>query len=359
MWADRRLLDLLGIAHPIIQAPMLGTATPELAAAVSEAGGLGSIGCGTNDAALVEKASRDLRRLTDAPFNLNFFVLPEAAPFPLEKVARLSDRLRPDFERLDAGSPPQSLPGQPAFPKDEVINALAHLRPRVVSFHFGCPAPSQMERLRLAGIVTLATATTVSEAEHLASCGIDAIIAQGWEAGGHRGSHRPNGLQDGIGTLALVPQIVDAVALPVIAAGGIADGRGIAAALALGASAVQMGTAFTGCPEAATEAERLALLRQARDTDTMMTDAFSGRAARAVRSPYALAMTDLAAQLPAYPAMYAFSDPLVEAGAGQEDPFASFHLYGQAARLTRFLPASELVGVLVAETQARIAQLSR
>jgi nitronate monooxygenase len=209
--------------------------------------------------------------------------------------------------------------------------------------------------LREAGIRVIATATTVAEAVDLERAGVDAVIAQGWEAGGHRGSLRLTLPGEGVGTMALVPQVVDAVRVPVIAAGGIGDGRGIAAAFTLGASGVQMGTAFLSCPEAATDPERRALLARAGDTDTMVTDAYSGRPARAVVSRYALEMADLAGQMAPYPQMYDFSEPLVAAAAGAgEEAFASFHLYGQAAALNRAMPAGELVGRLVAEAMARL-----
>jgi nitronate monooxygenase len=186
----------------------------------------------------------------------------------------------------------------------------------------------------------------VAEAKHLEQAGIDAIIAQGWEAGGHRGSQKPVAPMDGVGTMALVPQIVDAVRVPVIAAGGIADGRGIAAALLLGASGVQIGTGFLRCPEAGTDMERRKLLAVASDTDTIVTDSVSGRTARTHRSRYTEAMEETRRRLPAYPAMYDLSDPLTEAG---QDDVASFHLYGQAAALARELPAGELISILLAE----------
>ncbi|WP_312891308.1 NAD(P)H-dependent flavin oxidoreductase [Mesorhizobium silamurunense] len=202
----------------------------------------------------------------------------------------------------------------------------------------------------------ISTATNVAEARKLADCGADAVIAQGWEAGGHRGSHVPSGPGDGVGTMALVPQIVDAVKLPIIAAGGIADGRGIAAAFALGASGVQIGTGFLSCDEAGTDAPRRALIRSATDTDTMVTDAFSGRAARAKRTRYALEMEESRTPLPDFPQMYALTAPLGDADHARLD-FA-FHLYGQAAALNRELPAGELMHALVAEAKGIFDTLS-
>jgi nitronate monooxygenase len=346
---------LLGIEHPIIQAPMAGSATPALAAAVSNAGGLGSLGCAEMDAAALAAAVAGLRGASNKPFNLNFFVHPKPAT-DAATLAATRARLAPWYARLGLGQPPEGLPERgPGFDATRLETLLA-LRPPVVSFHFGLPDRAAVARLKAAGCVLLSTATTVAEARALEAGGADAVIAQGWEAGGHRGSHAPRAPADGIGTLALVPQVVDAVRLPVIAAGGIGDGRGIAAALALGACGVQLGTAFLSCPEAGTDAARRALLRQAGDGDTMMTEAFSGRAARARRSRYAEDMEARRQPLPAFPTLYALSEPLIEAG---DDDAASFHLYGQAAGLNRALPAGDLLERLVAEARQACGRLAR
>ncbi|MDX8519651.1 NAD(P)H-dependent flavin oxidoreductase [Mesorhizobium dulcispinae] len=355
MWPNRRLCDLLKIEHPIIQAPMAGSATLELAAAVSNAGGLGSLGCASMLPDGVRNVARQLRAWTDHPFNLNFFVFPK--PGTSDAVlARTIERLRPYYQELSLGEPSQRLPPiGPGF-DDEKLDLVLEIRPPVVSFHFGIPDAAKVARLKQAGIMIISTATNVTEALKLADSGADAVIAQGWEAGGHRGSHVPNGPGDGVGTMALVPQIVDAVKLPVIAAGGIADGRGIAAAFALGASGVQIGTGFLSCDEAGTDAPRRALIRAATDMDTMVTDAFSGRAARAKRTRYALEMEESRMPLPDFPQMYALTAPLGDADHAKAD-FA-FHLYGQAAALNRELPAGELMRTLVAEAKEIFGMLS-
>ena len=334
---------------------MAGTATPALAAAVSNAGGLGSLGCASMSADQVEAAVRELRTLTNRPFNLNFFCHP--APNLTEAdFKRVRDRLAPYYR--DLSLPPPAMPPARGPGFDEArLQLVLDLRPSVVSFHFGLPDPSAVERLKTAGIVVLSTATTVAEAVSLESSGADAIIAQGYEAGGHRGSHRLLEPWDGVGLMSLLPQVADAVNLPVIAAGGIADGRGIAAAFALGASGVQMGTAFLSCPEAGTDEARRALLRKAQDTDTMMTDAFSGRSARAVRTPYALQMMKQREPLLEFPLLYNLTDPLAEVADGRQD-FA-FHLYGQSASLCREIPASDLVSQLVAATAREMQKISR
>lgn len=358
MWPDLRLCHLLQIDHPIIQAPMAGSATPELAAAVSNAGGLGSLGCGTMLPDDVRSAVLRLRDLTNRPFNLNFFVHPR--PRLNEQVlARAIERLRPYYEERGLGAPLQRLPEMGQGFDTAKLELVLEIRPAVASFHFGAPDAPAIGQLKEAGIVLMSTATTVAEARSLAASGIDAVIAQGWEAGGHRGSHVPIDPGDGVGTMALVPQVVDAIDLPVIAAGGIADGRGIAAAFALGASGVQIGTGFLSCDEAGTDAPRRALIRSATEMDTMMTDAFSGRVARVRRTRYAAEMAGIRTPLPEYPLMYALSSPLGEArGAGDREDFA-FHLYGQAAPLNRELPAETLMRALVDETAVALGALRR
>jgi nitronate monooxygenase len=333
---------------------MACSATPELAAAVSNAGGLGSLGCGEMSGDQLEATVERLRTLTNRPFNLNFFAHPAPAVSQPD-FERVRERLKPYYQALSL-SPPTVLPsGEPGFDETR-LQLVLELRPQVISFHFGLPGSATISSLKEAGILILSTATTVAEASYLASSGVDAIIAQGYEAGGHRGSHQPKEPWDGVGLMSLLPQVVDAVDQPVIAAGGIADGRGIAAALALGASGAQMGTAFLSCPEAGTDQVRRAMLRTAKDTDTMMTDAFSGRAARAVRNRYALEMVRQREPLLGFPLLYSLTNPLIEAGEGSPD--FGFHLYGQTAALSREVPAGELVKQFVAETEREIAKLT-
>lgn len=354
MWPDRRLCDLFGIVHPIVQAPMSSSSTPELAIAVCNAGGLGSLGCQAMTAEEVRNAAAEMRGGTNRPFNLNFFVHPAPVTDP-DTLARTRSRLQPWYDKLGLGSVPDRLPDMDEGFGPNHLALMLEIRPQVVSFHFGVPEPEVIAALKAAGIILLSTATTVAEARVLQDAGMDAIIAQGWEAGGHHGSHQPAAPGHGIGTLALVPQVVDAVKVPVIAAGGIGDGRGIAAALVLGAAGVQMGTAFLSCPEAGTDFARRQLLNRSADTDTMMTDAFSGRVARAVRSALAEEMDRNRAPLPGFQQMYALTDPLLAAG---QDDIASFHLYGQAAALNRNLPAADLLRRLVDETGDAIARLA-
>jgi nitronate monooxygenase len=357
MWPDRRLCDRLCIQHPIIQAPMAGSATPALAVAVSNAGGLGSLGCADNTADEVRELVAAVRAGTNRPFNLNFFA--HAVPrTPPEVLARMRERLAPFAETLGVELP-ASLPELPAGFDDRTLDLVLELRPPVVSFHLGMPEAVAIKALKVEGIILLATATTVAEARWVEAAGIDVVVAQGYEAGGHRGSHQPSAPTDGIGTMALVPQVVDAVAVPVVAAGGIGDARGMVAAMALGAAGVQLGTTFLGSPEAATEPARRAAIRAATDGDTMVTNAISGRAARARRSRYALEMAQLSEPVPAFPQLYALTSPLRAADAARGSGDITFQPYGQAAALSRELPAADLVARLVAETAAVLERLAR
>jgi nitronate monooxygenase len=357
MWPDRRLCALLGIAHPILQAPMLGICTPALAAAVTAAGGLGAHACGALDAEAVQARIRAVKERTNGAFNMNFFVV-APDPAPARPDAAVLSAIETAWAAAGLTGALPDLPPVAAAPGPAVIDAIVQHAPAVVSFHFGVPAADDLDRIRRGGSKVLATATTVAEARALEAAGVDAIIAQGWEAGGHRGAHRPNLPEDGVGTMALVPQVVDAVSVPVIAAGGIGDARGIAAALALGASGVQMGSAFLRCPEAQVTPARRAVLGRAADTDTVFTDAVSGRVARGRRSAYATHMAPLAGRLPPFPAMYAYARPLLEAGAGAEDAYADFFLHGQAAGLSRALPAADLVRHLADETRAVLDRMA-
>ena len=352
MWPDRRLCDLLNIEHPIILAPMGGgVVTPELGAAVSNAGGLGSFSCALATTDEVRAAVGRLKTLCDGPLNLNYLVYPQ--PDTSESTLQpIRARLQPYYDELELGAPPATLPALgPGFDA-AALELILELNPRVVSFHFGIPDAGAIAKLKAAGIVILHSAISVAVARELEACGVDAVIAQGWEAGGHRGSRVPEDPAVGVGTLALVPQIVDAIDLPVIAAGGIADGRGIAADFALGASGVQIGSAFLSCHEAGTDAASRAALRSATDTDTVITAANSGRPARARRTRYAAEMDRDRAPVADFPAMILLRNPLKES-----DDFA-WHLYGQAAGLNRELGAGELMRTLVAETRVIFEKLS-
>ena len=355
MWPDQRLCDLFGIEHPIIQAPMSHSSTPELAVAVCQSGGLGSLGCAAAELGTVRADALQMRAGTNRSFNLNFFVYPAPRIDPVIFGAN-RERLRPWYDKFGLAKPSDGHSDRVAGFDAAKLAVLLEVRPPVVSFHFGVPDDAAIASLKASGIKLVSSASNVAEAVELERRGMDAIIAQGWEAGGHRGSHRPTAPWEGVGTMALVPQVVNTVKIPVIAAGGIGDGRGIAAAFALGACGVQMGTAFLSCPEAATDPVRRRLLREAQDTDTIVTDSISGRSARCVRSRYVEAMETTRKPVLDFPMMYDLTVPITSAGFDED---ANFHLYGQAAALNRELPAAELMSRLVDEAAAVFAKVSR
>jgi nitronate monooxygenase len=345
----RPLCDLLGIERPIVQAPMAGFSTPALVAAVSNAGGLGSLGCATLDPAQLRAALGELRAATNRPVNLNFFVHSE----PVEDAARrqrMQARLRPYYDELGLALPDAPPAPPPPFGAAH-LEVLLSEGAGLVSFHYGLPDAAQLQALRQAGVKVLSSATTVAEARWLEAHGVAAVIAQGYEAGGHRGTFHSSLDAARIGTFALLPRIADAVACPVIAAGGIMDGRGIAAALTLGAAGVQLGTAFLGCREANVAPPHRAALRAAGEDDTRISRAFTGKPARVLANRYVLEMADAEADALAFPLQRGLSGPLAQASAAQGSGDFMPLYAGQGAGLWRELPAAELVETLVAETE--------
>ena len=356
-WKDRRILDLLGIELPIIQAPMAGANDIEMVVAVSQAGGLGSLPCAQLSAAQVLEAVQHIRTKTSAPFNLNFFC--HIPPDPRDPVvqARLKDwrqHLTPFYE--EAGLPADTpIPVSGRAPFDETYcRMVEEVNPAVVSFHFGLPAPDLLQRVKATGAKILSSATTVAEARWLEARGVDArgvdaVIAMGAEAGGHRASFLPMDMSRQVGTFALVPQIVDAVSVPVIAAGGIADGRGMAAALMLGASAVQIGTAYLLTDEATiSDAHRAALLAVT-DDDTQITNVFTGRPARGIINRVMRELGPMSALTPDFPLAGGALTPLKNSKAlnGSKD-FTNLWA-GQSAALARPTDAASLTKALVTE----------
>ncbi len=350
MWPSERLTELLGIEHPIIQAPMAGATTPALAAAAANAGGLGSLGCAFTPPDALRKEAAAIRTMTNRAFNLNFFVHAPPRDDPARN-ARAAELLAPFHEEFGLGAPPPPDPGPPPFGEAQLAVVL-EVRPRVASFHFGLPAPGRVAALKEAGILVLSSATTPAEARALEAGGADAIIAQGWEAGGHRGVFDPASGSGQVGTFALVPQVVDAVSVPVIAAGGIADGRGIAAAFALGADGVQIGTAFLTTGEAQVLPPHKAALLAADGDATRITKAFSGRPARGVLNRYMAAMAAHEDDLPDFPLMNGLTGPLRAESAKRGSPDFLTLWSGQAVGLNREMPAAELMATLVDEAQA-------
>jgi nitronate monooxygenase len=351
-----QLLRRIGIDLPIIQAPMAGVSTPEMAAAVSNAGGLGSIGVGAVDAEAARRMITAIRSRTDRPFNVNVFCHRPAVTDPARESAWLA-RLGPEFARYGAKPPSRLTEIYQSFLTDDAMLAvLVAERPAVVSFHFGLPARERIEALRAAGIVLLATATDLDEGKVIAAAGIDAVVAQGYEAGGHRGVFDPDGADDRLGTVALTRLLVRKLGVPVIAAGGIMDGAGIAAALTLGAAAAQLGTAFVACPESSADAGyRAALLGPAAE-HTVMTAAVSGRPARCLANRFTALGSGVEREaIPTYPIAYDAAKALHAAARAAGEFGYGAQWAGQGAPLARAMPAAELTAQLRSEMEHALA----
>jgi len=354
-WTDRRVLDLLGIEHPLLLAPMAGSGLSALAVGIARAGGLGAIPCASLSVDAVASEVAAFRAATRGPVNLNFF-----AHTPLVPRAGDTDRwlarLRPYFDEfaLDSGALPAAT-GRAPFDA-ALCDAVEALRPEVVSFHFGLPEPALLDRVKATGATILASATTVAEGRWLAARGCDAIIAQGYEAGGHRSSFLTDDMATQPGTLALVPQMVDALSVPVIAAGGIGDGRGMAAALCLGAAAVQLGTAFLLADEATSAAAHRAAVRRARDDNTAITNVLTGRPARGVVNRVMRELGPMSGDVLPFPLASGPMAPLratTEAsGEGDFQPLWS----GQAGGLAHEGPATDIARAII-EQAGRVLRL--
>jgi len=351
--AGAMLLDRLGMTCPIIQAPMAGTSTPALAAAVSQAGGLGSIALGAAGVDAGRAAIHAVRARTRRAFQVNLFCHTPAIADPAVEAAWIA-ALAPHFAALGA-DPPVALDEiyRSFLVDDAMLAMLVAERPAAISFHFGLPSPDRIAALRATGAVLMATATNPREAAAIAAAGIDIVVAQGIEAGGHRGDFDPAADDDALSVVALVGQLARGP-LPVVAAGGIMTGGGVAAMLALGAVAAQLGTAFIACPESdADPAYRAALASEAAQ-HTVMTAAISGRRARCVANAFTRLGAEVgdAAAVPAYPRAYAAGKALNAAAkrAGRGDYGAQWA--GQGAPLSRPMPAADLVRLLASECAA-------
>ena len=342
----RRILELFGIEVPVIQAPMLGITTAAMIVAVAEAGGLGSLPLSNLSPEVARSIFSEIRRQTSKPINVNFLCHEAAECNPVHEAAWVVHSLKPYYAELgvDSGiSPPHNL--IQTFGNDHCA-VIEEIKPEVVSFHFGLPAKHLLERVRRSGAKIMSSATTVEEASWLEEAGCDAIIAQGFEAGGHRGTFLRGNIDAQVGTMALVPQIVDAVGVPVIAAGGIGDPRGVAAAFALGASAVQVGTSFLFCNEANIPPLYRRALRVAQPNQTVITNVFTGRPGRALETRIVRELGPIAKEVPAFPLAAAALAPLRAA----TEPHGSTDFTplwcGQAMCLSPELPAAELTAWL-------------
>jgi len=342
------LQRLLGIELPIIQAPMAGAQGSALAVAVSNAGGLGSLPCAMLSLDALRNELAAIKAQTGKPFNVNFFCHAPPAPSS-EREAAWRATLSPYYKEygIDADAIPVG-PGRAPF-SAAAADLLDEFKPPVVSFHFGLPSAELLARARAWGAKILSSATTVEEARWLEARGVDAIIAQGLEAGGHRGIFLSEDLSTQVGTFALLPQMARAVKLPVIAAGGIADAQGVAAAMALGAAGVQIGTAYLLCPEATTSAVHRAALKSEAARHTAFTNLFTGRPARGIVNRIMRELGPISTAAPAFPLATAAIAPLrakaESQGSGDFSPLWS----GQNASGCREMPAGDLTRALASD----------
>jgi nitronate monooxygenase len=358
MWPDRRLLDLFGIEHPIVLAPMAGAMDAELAIAVAQAGGLGSLPSALlNAEKLRDQVAQFQAAAPGKPVNLNFFAHRPAVPNNAREHA-WRETLSPYYAELGI-DPHAPVPASNRAPFDDALcQVVEEIKPRIVSFHFGLPEASLVKRVKGAGCIVVGCATTVAEARWLEANGCDVVIAQGFEAGGHRGIFLSDNLAAQVGTFALVPQVADAVSVPVIAAGGVADARGIAAALALGASAAQIGSAYLHCPESKILAPHRAALKDAGDDSTVVTNVMTGRPARGIVNRVMRELGPLSAVAPEFPLAGGALAPLHAKAQAQASGDFSSMWAGQAAGLGRAMPARALTLQLVEETQQILRKMA-
>ena len=357
MWPDRRLLNLFKTEFPIVLAPMAGVMDADLVIAVAQGGGLGSLPCAMLSPEKTREQVNIIRQRVSAPINMNFFSH-RAVEADAGSEARWKQRLAAYYAEhgLDPAAP---IAAANRAPFDAAMcDLVEELKPEIVSFHFGLPDRGLLDRVKATGRIVISSATIVREAIWLEENGADVIIAQGVEAGGHRGMFLTDNIAEQPGTFALVPQVVDAVKVPVIAAGGIADGRGIAAAFALGAAGVQIGTAYLRCPESKVSAPARVALAQARDDATVITNVMTGRPARGVANRVMREVGPISPDAPAFPHAATGLAPL-KAAAEKLGKVDFTNLWaGQALRLGREMPAADLTRALAGSALARLSQLA-
>ncbi len=348
MWSRNAFAERLNLEWPILQAPMGELSTPALAASVSNAGGLGGLGMWEFSAEEAERRIAGFRQQSGGSLNVNYPLWEDPGDLTGVGMA-MRERVQALYDAKDMG--PLPTPEAPSGVVDpEHLAMLQDTKPEVVSFHFGLPDRDTVQAIKAAGIFILCSATTVAEARRLEASGVDCVIAQGTEAGGHRGTFLGVNIGMQPSLFALLPQVVDAVGVPVVAAGGISDGRAIAAAFMLGASGVQLGTAFLRCEEAAVPDAYRAALDTTEDASTMITDVVTGRPARIIKNRLIDELTDSAAEPLPFPAQWSLTFPLEASG----DRDVTGLLAGQAVALTRDMPAADLVRTLAAETSQRL-----
>lgn len=344
MWNKTEVARQLDIRYPIIQAPMAGSTTPELIAAVSNQGGLGSIGAGYYSPEKLTEDIKNTKALTDKPFAVNLFV-PEYNEVTSTQIDRMKEILTPYYEEFNIE------PGMPSIDKNDTFGQLVQIvidsNVKICSFTFGIPDPVTVEKLKEAGVTLIGCATTVEEAVLNEQAGMDMVVAQGFEAGGHRGSFAQKALQSSVGTMALVPQIADAVNIPVIAAGGIMDGRGVYASLILGAGAAQLGTAFLTTKESAAPKIHKDAILNSTEADTVLTKSYSGKYARGIRNQFIDDMEKHQEDILPYPFQNKMTKK-IRSKAAAEDRSDILHLWsGQGVRVSQEVEAEELLKDIV------------
>lgn len=351
--STRALLELFAVEHPLVQAPMAGVSTAAMAAAVSNAGALGSIGVGATNADGARAMIADFRQRSARSLNVNVFCHAPARA-DAKREATWLEQLRPEFSRV-GGAPPASLHEiyRSFLVDDDMLAALVEARPRVVSFHFGVPPESRVRALRDAGVVIVGSATSVAEARLLVAGGVQVVVAQGYEAGGHRGVFDADAPDDRLSTSALTQLLARELTVPIVAAGGIMDGAGIGAALGVGASAAQLGTAFILCPESLADEGYRQTMRSDAAHHTVMTRVISGRPARCLANRFTALGADVAdGDVPDYPIAYDAGKALHAMAKAKSDFGYGAQWAGQGAPLARAMPAAELVATLVDEIRA-------
>jgi nitronate monooxygenase len=357
MWPDRRILDLFKTEFPIVQAPMAGVQDADIMIGAATGGALPSLPCAMMSVDKAREQFNIIRQRVSAPLNMNFFCHQPVDADP-GREARWRQRLAPYYKELglDPAAPVNAANRAPF--DGAMCDLVEELKPEIVSFHFGLPEAALLKRVKAAGCLVMSSATIVKEAIWLEQNGADVIIAQGAEAGGHRGTFLTDDIAGQPGTFALVPQVVDAVKVPVIAAGGIADGRGIAAAFALGAAGVQIGTAYLRCPESKVTPAVRAALAEASDGSTVITNVMTGRPARGVRNRVMREVGPISPDAPAFPHAATALAPLKAAAEklGRVD-FTNLWA-GQAVGLGSDMPAAELTRALATAALARLAQIA-
>ncbi len=340
MWPTTRLQELFGIEHPVVQAPMAGASTTAMAVAVANAGGMGSLGCAMMSGEQLKAAAAEVAAGTNRAVNFNFFVHeePDLARYD---AAPMMAALAPFYAEYGLGEPAAPKAGAPAF-DDGILEVLLACAPKVASFHFGLPSARAVEALKRIGTKLIGNATNVAEARALEAGGMDAIVAQGAEAGGHRGAFIGAAHENDMGTMALVPLVVDAVKIPVIAAGGIFDGRGVAAAFMLGASGAQIGSAFLRSPESIAPALHKQALADTPDNATKLTRLFSGRAARSIRNRLMRELATHEEDAAPFPTQRAVVTPLAKAAADRGSADFMQLWSGQAGLRAEDAPSAQI-----------------